>query len=92
MNTKETTKEDYLRRINAVVEYINNHMDEEMDLKKLAGISHFSEFHFHRIFRAFQKETLASYITRIRLETAARLLCYSELLPLSTETTKKFKS
>ena len=83
MKTKESTKEDYLKRINAIVEYINNHLDEEMDLKKLAEISSFSTFHFHRIFKAFQQETLATYITRIRVETAARLLRYTEL-PIET--------
>ena len=56
MKTKESTKEEYLKRINTVVEYINNHLDEEMDLKKLAEVSHFSAFHFHRIFKAFQHE------------------------------------
>lgn len=79
MKTKVSTKEDYLKRINAVVEYINNHLDEEIDLKKLAEVSNFSVFHFHRIFKAFQHETLAAYITRIRVETAARLLRYTEL-------------
>ena len=83
MKTKESTKEEYLKRINTVVEYINNHLDEEMDLKKLAEVSHFSAFHFHRIFKAFQHETLAAYITRIRVETAARLLRYTEL-PVET--------
>ena len=79
MKTKESTIEDYLKRINAIVEYINNHLNEEMDLKRLADISNFSAFHFHRIFKAFQHETLAAYITRVRVETAARLLRYTEL-------------
>ena len=83
MKTKESTKEDYLKRINEIVEYINNHLNEEMDLKKLAEISCFSTFHFHRIFKAFQHETLATYITRVRVETAARLLRYTEL-PIET--------
>ncbi len=83
MKTKQSTKEEYIRRINRVVEYINSHLTEDMDLKMLAGISNFSEFHFHRIFKAFQHETLAAYITRIRVETAARLLRYSDL-PIET--------
>ncbi len=83
MKTKVSTKEDYIRRINKVVEYINNHLDEEMDLKRLADVSNFSEFHFHRIFKSFQRETLSAYVTRIRVETAARLLRYTEL-PVET--------
>ena len=83
MNTKIPTKEDYIRRINKVVEYINKHLNEEMDLKKLAEVSNFSEFHFHRIFKAFRHETLTAYIIRIRMETAASMLRYSEL-PVET--------
>lgn len=83
MKTKASTKEDYIQRINKVVEYINSHLNEEMDLKRLADISNFSEFHFHRIFKAFRHETLSAYIIRIRLEMAAHLLRYSEL-PVET--------
>lgn len=79
MNNKASTREDYIRKVNKVTEYIDNHIDQEMDLKKLAAISNFSEYHFHRIFKAFRRETPASYITRIRIETAARLLRYSNL-------------
>jgi AraC family transcriptional regulator len=79
MNTKASTKEDYIRRINKVVEHINNHLNEEMDLKKLSGISNFSEFHFHRIFKAFRQETLTAYVIRTRMETAASMLRYSDL-------------
>ncbi|MDR0230509.1 MAG: AraC family transcriptional regulator [Dysgonamonadaceae bacterium] len=83
MKTKLSTKEDYIQRINKVVEYINNHLNEEMDLRRLAEISNFSEFHFHRIFKAFRHETLSAYVIRTRIETAALLLSYSEL-PVET--------
>jgi AraC family transcriptional regulator len=76
-------KNDYTSRFNKVIEYINNHIDEKMDLETLAGIAHFSTFHFHRLFKAFQQETLAAYITRMRVETAARFLRYSTL-PIET--------
>ena len=75
---KVSTKDDYIKRINMVVEYINNHINEEMYLKKLSDISNFSEYHFHRIFRAYKGETLGAYISRIRIERAAILLKYSE--------------
>lgn len=74
-----TTKDDYVKRINMVIEYINNHIGEAMYLKKLADISNFSEYHFHRIFKTYQGETLGSYISRVRIERAAILLKYSEI-------------
>ena len=53
MEQKLTTKEEYLKRINVIVEYINNHLDENIDLGMLAEMSGFSPWHFHRIVRAF---------------------------------------
>ncbi|MBS0029258.1 AraC family transcriptional regulator [Chitinophaga sp. 22321] len=79
MKPKGSTREDYLKRINLVIAYIDDNMGEEISLKKLAEISNFSPFHFHRIFKAFQNETFSAYISRIRIQRAALLLRYSEL-------------
>jgi len=76
---KPSTREEYQKRINKVTEYISNHIDCEMDLATLAGISNLSPFHFHRIMKAFLGETMGAYITRMRVEAAARLLRYTEL-------------
>jgi AraC family transcriptional regulator len=45
----------------------------------LAGISNFSLYHFHRIMRAVLGEPIGAFITRMRVETAARLLRYSDM-------------
>ncbi|MTK52423.1 AraC family transcriptional regulator [Paludibacter sp.] len=79
MQNKLTTREEYLRRINIVTEYINNHLDEKLDLSKLADLSNLSQFHFHRITKAFLGEPIGAYITRMRVETAARLLRYTDI-------------
>ena len=79
MERKLTTKEEYLKRINVIVEYINNHLDENIDLGMLAEMSGFSPWHFHRIVRAFLGEPVGAFVTRVRVETAARLLRYSDL-------------
>jgi AraC family transcriptional regulator len=73
------TKNDYAKRINKVIEYIHNNIQEDMNLKKLAEISHFSNYHFHRIFKGLNHETLAAYISRARVEKAAYLLRYTQL-------------
>jgi YesN/AraC family two-component response regulator len=41
-------------------------------LEQLAKVACFSEFHFHRIFRAVAGETVANFTNRLRLEKAAR--------------------
>lgn len=79
MKQKISTREDYAKRINIIIEYIGNHLNDEMDLKELAEISNFSEFHFHRIFKAIIGESVGAFVVRMRIETAARLLRYSNL-------------
>ena len=79
MKQKISTREDYAKRINIIIEYIGNHLNDEMDLKELADISNFSEFHFHRIFKSIIGESVGAFVVRMRIETAARLLRYSNL-------------
>jgi len=76
---KNITYNDYVQRINKVVAYINNHLDETLDLKTLANEAALSDFHFHRIFKALKNEAIGGYITRLRLEATARLLRYTSL-------------
>ena len=76
---KNITYNDYIQRINKVVTYINNHLDETLDLKTLANEAALSDFHFHRIFKALKGEAIGGYITRLRLEATARLLRYTAL-------------
>ena len=76
---KNITYNDYVQRINKVVAYINNHLDETLELKTLANEAALSDFHFHRIFKALKGEAIGGYITRLRLEATARLLLYTAL-------------
>ena len=73
------TYNDYIQRINKAVAYINDHLDESLDLKNLAEVAALSEFHFHRVFKALKGESIGAHISRLRIEAAARLLRYSAL-------------
>lgn len=74
MKSKPITSQDYLQRVNKVLNYIHSHLDENLDINYLAGISHFSPFHFHRIMRAHLNEPLMAYVVRLRLDHAAMLI------------------
>ena len=72
---QEYLRQEYISRINRVIDYIEANIDKDLSLTSLAKIANFSPFHFHRIFRAMVGETLNGFILRIRLEkAAARLL------------------
>ena len=64
----------YIERVNAVVDYIETHLNENLTLERLAEVAHFSPFHFHRVFRALVGETVSRFINRIRIERVATLL------------------
>ena len=64
----------YVERINAVVDHIEQHLDEDLTIESLAAVAHFSPYHFHRVFGALVGETVGHFVTRVRIEKAATLL------------------
>ncbi|MGB1258403.1 MAG: helix-turn-helix transcriptional regulator, partial [Thiolinea sp.] len=56
--------------------YIEAYKHEKIRLSDVAKVSHFSEFHFHRIFSSVMGETLNDYIGRRRLECAVNMLVF----------------
>lgn len=74
MNISHDLRNEYVVRINRVLDYIECHLEEEMTLEELAGVAHFSPYHFHRIFSAMTGETIGKFIQRLRLERAAMQL------------------
>ncbi len=64
----------YRQRINEVSNHINDHLQEELNIARLADVASFSSFHFQRIYKAFKNETPYETISRLRLEKAAFLL------------------
>ncbi len=67
----------YRKRINTVIDYINENVDKSITLDELAEVANFSSFYFHRIFVGVVGESVNSYTNRIRVEKAARLLRFS---------------
>jgi len=71
MSAAASAASKYSQRMHSVIDYIDDHLDQELDLATLAGVAHFSAFHFHRLFRAWTGEALGDYLRRRRLEMAA---------------------
>ena len=74
MTIQEQSRAVYIARINRVMQYIDTHYNEQLNLDKLAEVAHFSPFHFHRIFSALTGETPSDFFLRIRTEKAAQQL------------------
>ena len=78
MKGTEDTIKDYQQRINKVLIYVEEHMGEKIEIEKLAQLSNFSIYHFHRIVSAYLNEPLGTFLHRLRLDKAARMLEYSD--------------
>ena len=62
-------------QIQKVMFYIENHLDDELDLIILAKVAGYSHFHFCRIFKMSVGESVMSYAVRLRLERASTEVC-----------------
>ncbi len=69
-------REEYLRRIHKVQDYIEQHMSEPLSIEELSHVAGFSKYHFSRIFQSILHEPLAHYVYRIRMENALFYLAH----------------
>lgn len=70
----ETTARDHRERILRVLQYMDEHVAEDLSLERLAAVAHLSRYHFHRVFKTFTGVTAAAYVRRRRLLLAAARL------------------
>ena len=61
----------HMRRLEAVVDFVDAHLDAALSLERLASVAALSPFHFHRLFHQWSGETLNEFVRRRRLEVAA---------------------
>ena len=83
MIARNKYQQEYISRINRVIDYIESNLDQSLNLESLANVATFSPYHFHRIFSTFTGETLNNFIIRIRVEKAASLLLNNPEKPIS---------
>jgi AraC family transcriptional regulator len=77
--TSDAAKQDYEARVSRVVAYIFDHLDEELDLNRLAEIACLSPHHWHRVYCAMRGETAAATVKRLRLDRAAADLALTSI-------------
>jgi AraC family transcriptional regulator len=76
---EQTTRTDYADRLERVFRWLADHLDDTLDLTRLADVACLSPYHFHRVYRAMQGETAADTVRRLRLHRAAVELITGEL-------------
>ncbi len=57
--------------INKSIEYILQHIDEEISIEDVANYCNFSKYHFSRMFKAETGISLYSFIKRVKMDQSA---------------------
>lgn len=76
---KSSTSETYRKRFLKVVDYMHEHISENLDVNTLAEVACMSPYHFHRIYRQMAQETVNATVRRLRLQAAASDLIRTDL-------------
>ncbi len=66
--------ETYAKRLRRVLDHIDRHLDDDLDLETVACVAAFSKFHFHRQFAAVFGMSLHRYVQLVRLKRASSRL------------------
>ena len=81
---KTITRETYAKRIERVLHYIVDHLDDvgqnPLDIHRLAEEAFLSPYHFHRVYVAMMGETVADTLRRHRLHRAAIKLTWASAM------------
>jgi AraC family transcriptional regulator len=73
-----STARSHAARLGRVVDHIHAHLDDALDLNRLAELAHLSPHHWHRVYHAMYGETLAATVKRLRLHRAAGYLAHGD--------------
>lgn len=69
---------NYLKQVERGIEFIEERLDQDIDLAEIARHAGISRWHFQRIFKALTNETLKGYIRSRRLSNSLAKLMYSK--------------
>ncbi len=64
--------------VSQAIRFIENNLNEKLDLETVAAALHYSKFHLHRLFTKTVNLTIHEYAQRRQLTEAAKLLVFSE--------------
>lgn len=73
-NVRLYKQKEYKQKFTNLLEYINTHYMEELDLEQVAAETGFSKFHFSRLFKQYTGFTFCDYVNYCRLRVAEELL------------------
>ncbi len=78
-NVRMTRQKEYIKKFNNLLEYIDVHYSEDLNLENMANYMGFSKFHFSRLFKQYTDLTFNDYLHSRRLKASEALLANPNL-------------
>jgi AraC family transcriptional regulator len=72
--TMNAALQNYRARLQRVIDYIDQHLDGDLDLETVSRVAAFSKFHFHRQFTATFELSVHRYVQLARMKRASHRL------------------
>lgn len=78
-NIRVYKQKEYVEKFNSVMDYIDSHYMEDLNLEEIASSIGFSKYHFSRLFKQYTNYTFCAYICHRRIKVAEKLLEQQDL-------------
>ncbi len=78
-NVRLYKQKEYVQKFNALMDYIDEHYMEDLNLEDIAKSIGFSKFHFSRLFKQYTNFTFCDYLCYRRIKVAEELLAEPDL-------------
>src|SRR5256886_13153011 len=76
--TMTAALQNYHARMQRVLDHIDRHLDDDLDLDALSSVAAYSKFHFHRQFTATFGLSVHRYVQLARMKRASYRLAYGD--------------
>lgn len=65
------------------IDYIVQHLDEDISIEDVANYCHYSKYHFSRVFKAETGESIYAFIKRLKMEQSALKIKHERDKPIT---------
>lgn len=78
-NVRLYKQKEYIQKFNSLMEYIDEHYMEDLNLEMISESTGFSKYHFSRLFKQYTGFTFCDYLCHRRIKVAEELLARPDL-------------
>lgn len=78
-NVRLYKQKEYVQKFNDLLDYIDKHYMEDLNLEEIADSIGFSKYHFSRLFKQYTNFTFCDYVCYRRIKAAEALLVLPDL-------------